>query len=397
MNREDYLDYLIERRLSDAAWQLEASGDDAARMVAAEAVASLNTIEPPPSLSERLESRIRARARAQQNGHLAAPQPRPPSRGRARHIRLRRSWVIALSAAAALLLVAFGVANLASRSLPGDPLYGLKRFEQQIALANAGGPADRANLQITQLQSAVADLEAEVGAGRSDADIAQALSIVATQTHDSQAAVAALPAGAERDAAEQSLERELQNERATLYRLLARIDWSLRLAFTQQLGTLGASVPTLAQVTVTEWSDNTLTVTLTGTNFAPGARLVINGAAQGTVSQSSTTKLTAHLSESAWHEEKIAVGVLNPDGTAAQKIVSGDDRHGGSSGGGDDHGGQGTPTSTPEPGDDGGGHSGPGGGGSGSGGSGSGGGDDGGGSGGSGGGSGPGGSDDGGK
>ncbi|HEY7347193.1 MAG TPA: hypothetical protein VH599_02655 [Ktedonobacterales bacterium] len=353
MNREEDLDRLIEQRLSDASWQPDMSDDEAARIAAAQAILRLNTVEPPPALTERIESRIRARARAHHNGHIARLRLLPRAGERSRRVSVRRAWVSALSAAAVLLLAFFGVTTAAARSLPGDLLYGLKSWEQQIALASAGSPADRANIQISQLQSALADLETVVGDGRSDADITQALTIVAADTRDSQAAVAATPAGPERDAAEQSLAKALQGETMTLYRLLKQVGWSLRLAFTQQLGALGVPIPTVTQVSATEGSNDTVTLTLTGTNFAPGARLVINGRALGTVSQNSATTLIAMISHSDWRDDKISVGVLNPDGTAAQKIVNTDDDHHDGSGG-DDHGGQGTPGSTPEPGDDGG-------------------------------------------
>ncbi len=374
MNRDEYLDYLIEQKISDAPLPSDVSNEDAARLDAAMAVARLNTVEPPPALTERVEARIRVQARAHHNGRATGPAPSPRFRGGPRLSMFQRAWIGALAAAAVLVLAVLGVSNAAAGSLPGDALYPLKRFEQQMAVSNANNPVDRANLQITQLQSQIADLQSEVSDGRSDADILQALNVVASSTHDSQAAVAALPAGTARDDAEQSLENALQNEQTTLYSLLKRVDWSLRLAFTRQLGALGVSIPTVTNVTVTGGSNNTLILKLTGTNFAPGARLVINGQVRGAVSQNTGTTLTATINESDWHEDDSAVGVLNPDGTAVQKFVSYDGHHdgsGGDDGGGDDHGGQqGTPTPTPGSSD--GGHDG-----GGSGGDGSGGGDDG--------------------
>jgi hypothetical protein len=353
MSREEHLDDLIERCLSDASLPSDASADDAARLEAAMAVARLNAIEPPLALAERVEARVRMQARAHHDGRTIGLQPPYRPRVGVRRSMFHRAWIGSLMAAAVVALAVLGVSSLATRSLPGDPLYPLKRFEQQMAVSNANGPADRANVQIAQLQSQIADLQSEVNDGRSDADILQALNVVVASTRDSKAAVAALPAGPSRDNAEQALENTLRNEQTTLYSLLGRVDWSLRLAFTGQLGALGASVPTVTKVTVTSGSDNTLTLRLTGTNFAPGARLVINGRVRGTVSQNTGTTLTATINESDWHEDESAVGVQNPDGTAAQKIISDDGQHDGSDdgGGGDDHDGQRTPTPgfTPTP------------------------------------------------
>ena len=363
MNREDQFDQLIEQHLHDSSWH-PASGEDAALLAAAEVVELLHDLEVPSALAARVEQRLRAQLRVQQNGHgssleqnrsgrLREPVPQPVSR---RYRRIYRSaWIAALSAAA-LLLLFFGVNRVAASSLPGDPLYGLKQIQQQMALSNASDPADRANVQISQLRGALADLDAEVNNGRSDADVTAALQVVASDTQASQAAVDAVPAGVEHDAVAQALANTLQTEHDTLYRLLPNARWPLRLAFTQQLGTLGAQVPEVTQVQVISNSHDTLTLQVTGANFVPGAQVVINGTPKGTITQVTSTTIVAVISESAWPEDMHTVGVLNPDGTAAQVTVSGDDG---------DHGQQETPSpsGTPGSGDDGGGHDGSGGGG----------------------------------
>ncbi|HEU5199299.1 MAG TPA: hypothetical protein VFU32_06665, partial [Ktedonobacterales bacterium] len=193
MNREDQFDHLIEQHLHDSSWR-PTSEDDTALLAAAESIERLNDLEVPSALAARVEQRLRARLWVQQNGHigpveqngsgrLVEPFPRPISR---RHRRIFRSaWIAALSAAAVLLLF-FGVNRVAAGSLPGDPLYGLKQIQQQMALSNASSPADRANVQISQLRGALADLEAEVNSGRPDADVTAALQVVASDTQASQ-------------------------------------------------------------------------------------------------------------------------------------------------------------------------------------------------------------------
>lgn len=355
MRGEDHLDDLIEQYLHGAASPISARDDDSARILAAKALDRLNEFEAPPAMTERIEARIRAKARAHKNGRivfLEGRPPRPQPIDQPRRPYYRRPWLVALTTVAVLVMACLGVVSAAQNSLPGDLLYGVKQLEQRVALVSASSPADRARVQIGQLQGAISDLETEVNDGRSDDDIAQALSIVATETRDSQAAVASLPAGADRDTLEQTLEETLGNERTTLYQVLARVDWSTRLAFTQQLGVLGAPVPGIANVTADEGSSDTLTLKLTGTNFAPGARLVVNGTARGTVSQETSTEIVAQVHASDLPGGTDAIGVLNPDGTAAQASLKVDDHHDGS-GDGDDHGGQGTPSpgSTPGSGD----------------------------------------------
>ena len=376
MNREDHVDRLIEQHLHEHSWH-PTSGEDDALLTAAEAVEWLNDLEVPSALASRVEQRLRASLRSQQNGQTRPVLHNGSSRPLARRSQLasrrrqgivRNAWIAALSAAAVLLLF-LGVNRVAASSLPGDPLYGLKQIQQQMALSNASSPADRANVQIAQLRSAVADLEAEVNSDRSDADVTAALQVVAADTKASQTAVDAVPAGSEHDTVAQALINALQAERDTLYRLLANARWPLRVEFTQQLGTLGAQVPKVAQVKVISNSHDTLTLQVTGVNFVPGTQVVINGTQKGTITQVTPTLVVVVIPESAWPESTHTVGVMNPDGTAAQVTVSGND---------DDHGGSQetpAPSSTPGSGDDGGGHNGSGGGsgsGSGSGGSGSG-------------------------
>jgi hypothetical protein len=358
MNREDHFDQLIEQHLHDSSWH-PASDEDAALLAAAEAVEVLNDLEVPSTLAARVEQRLRARLWVQQNGHIGPlaengsgrlVEPFPWSISMHHRRIFRSAWIAALSAAAVLLLF-FGVNRVAAGSLPGDPLYGLKQIQQQMALSNTSSPADRANVQISQLRSALADLEAEVNNGRSDADVTAALQVVANDTQASQAAVDAVPAGAEHNTAAQTLANALQTEHDTLYHLLPNAHWPLRLEFTQQLGTLGAQVPRVTQVKVISESHDTLTLQVTGVNFVPGAQVVINGTPRGTITQVNSTVVVVVIPESAWPESTHTVGVLNPDGTAAQVTVSGDDG---------DHGEQETPSpsSTAGSSDDGGGHNG---------------------------------------
>jgi hypothetical protein len=119
--------------------------------------------------------------------------------------------------------------------------------------------------------------------------------------------------------------------------MLDQVDWPVRLAFTRQLGALGDAVPTVTQVLVHPQSNGTLLITLTGTHFAPHVELMIDGRPGGTVSQSTSQQLVAVVSTSAWSAGPHALGVRNPDGTAAQMVLSDES---------DDHNGSGTPQPT---------------------------------------------------
>ncbi len=350
MNREEQLDVLIERSARSEMPLARASDEVMVRLAAAETLAHLQGVVVPPELTERVEARLRARIHGQtlQTGKVF-PLPHAPAR--------RRRWLTLLSAAVlVLLLVSIGTLTAAARSLPGDALYGLKQVEDRSALAFAGSPRARAEAAIGQLRSTLADLHTVVVAGRTQDALQQAVNAVVSKTKDSRAAVAAVAVGADRVGVQHDLDTALSAEEQTLRSLLRQVNWPIRVALTQQLGALGDVVPTITQVSVSQQSDDTLLVTVRGTNFAPTAELVINGEPQGGGQQSTTTQLIVVISEAGWQHEALAIGVLNPDGTAAQTqgVFQGSDDKPNQQQGGDDHGGKSTPGpgTTPTAGDD---------------------------------------------
>lgn len=366
MTPEEQLDRLIERWERGVPLGPVANEELQARLAAAEMLAQLQAIEVPPAFAARLEARLRARARrlAQQNGQeIAVPRPQP--RVRSRRVLRGRAWITALGIAAMVLLMCIGAFAAAAQSLPGDPLYGLKRLEQHVTLLLVSSPQDRAHTEISQLGGALADLSAVVNQRRPDEAIQEALGVVADRTRESRAAVAALSAGPDRVAVQRELNTGLATEDQAMRALLARLDWPMRLAFTQQLGVLGDAIPTIEKVTVSRPDQGHLLLTVTGTNFASGATLIINGVPKGTVNKSAATQLVVLISTSDWPSGTRTVGVLNPDGTAAQLGLRGtdddndqNDQHDqqGTPGPGDDDGSghrgsggsSGTPTSTPD-------------------------------------------------
>ena len=335
MNPEEYVDRLIERRERGEKLLPAINDEVAASLAAAEVLTQLREIAVPPEFSGYLELYIRARTRnfGQQTSD-AIPAVRTRSQAGSPRFPARRTWTSMLGFAAMLLAACMSILTASARSLPGDALYGVKQAEYQLTLTFAGGPQDRASAQIDQLQSALLDLRTVVTEGRADDAIRLALSSIAANTDASRGAVAALPAGAGREAAELGLDGVLAQEEQTVRHLLDQVDWPVRLAFIGQLGTLGDAVPTVTQVVARQESNGTLLITLTGTHFAPGTALFIDGRPGGMVSQSTSQQVVAVLGSGAWSAGPHALGVRNPDGTAAQMTV-GDER--------DDHNGYGTP------------------------------------------------------
>jgi IPT/TIG domain-containing protein len=342
MNPEEYLDRLIESRERGREHLSVANDEIAVCLAAAEVLTQLREIDTPPEFAGHLELYIRARARSfgQQNGR-AIPGIRHRSPAGSQRFMMGRAWIAVLGIAAVLMLACIGVLTASARSLPGDTLYGLKQAENQFKLTFASDPQDRVNVQIDQLHSALVDLSTVVNGKRDDDAIRLALNIVAAKTNDSRGAVAALPAGSERETAQRGLDGILAGEEQALRHLLDHVDWPIRLAFTRQLGALGDPVPAVTRVIVRTQSNGSLLITLTGTHFAPNAELIIDGRPGGVVSQSSSEQLVAVISNSAWSAGEHALGVLNPDGTAAQIDLDGDNQVPNQQG--DDHSRHGTP------------------------------------------------------
>jgi hypothetical protein len=324
MNPEEYLDRLLERRESGEVLIPVANDEIVANLAAAEALRQLQKIDVPREFDGHLELYVRAHARnlAQHNGSIV-PVPRLGSTSKLQRFHRRQSWIAILGIAAVLLLAFFGVLTASARSLPGDTLYSLKQAENQLKLTLANDPRNRASVQIDQLHNVLADLSTVVDEKRDDDTIRMALNIVAAKTYDSRKAVATLPAGSEHDAAQQSLDSLLAGEDQILRQLLDRVDWPMRVAFTQQLGALGDPVPTVIGVIVSIQTNGTRLITLSGTNFAPHVELMINGRPAGVVS-STSKQLVAVISNSTWSGDEHTFGVLNPDGTAAQMASDGD-------------------------------------------------------------------------
>jgi hypothetical protein len=320
MRREEQLDLFLEQYRNGSIDPSSLNAKEAARIAAAVSLAGLNEIEVPSSTAGRIEERIRTRI---QTLHLeeAAHQRHPHPRMVGYHPLTRRVY-LAIASISLLLMLSFaflGVTHVAANSLPGDPLYQVKYLEQQIALAQTHDQEEQVSLQMAHLSTALADLSTVVKEKRADADITAALAVVASETQQSQQAVNAFRAGQAHENLAKALTGTLNDERATLLQLLPQLGWSQQLAFTNQLGHVGGQIPHVTQVTLARNINYTFILTITGKNFAPGVRLTIAQAPRGIVLQQTSTMLKVIVNADDLSADSAStVGVLNPDGTAAQ-------------------------------------------------------------------------------
>ena len=288
-----------------------------------DALQRLQTIPVPTSFAVQLEQRLRKRAGALQH-QAAFPQNSAPIGSS----RLPRAWVVPLRrigsiAATLLVFVVVGVTivNASAQSLPGDWLYGLKQWRNQIALGQAQTPAAKAHIALLQMQNALADLHAEVRDQRTDADVIQALTVLATATRTAQAATNAVIIASDRTTAQLAFAQALQAEKSMLYHVAHQGDWSIRLACTAQLSALGAQVPSITAVFVTK-QQATITLSIQGTHFASGVQVIMDRQLVAVPNVATSTVLNIELPVSQWGGQDHMVGVQNPDGTGAEIAVA---------------------------------------------------------------------------
>lgn len=292
--------------------------------------------------------------------------PRPTPVRRARVSRSRVFWQGL--AAAVVLLVCGGTLSVAAFAQPGSPLYALRQLEAHVGVPGAQSASDRARQQLGATDNALTALTAMVTQHGGDAAYAQALATLRADNVSAAATVHSLTSS-DRPQLLAQLQGLQARERQTLDSVLTQVSWDNQVATTQALGDLGESIPQITSAAanlVTTDGGSFWHVELLGSGFAPGAALVVNGQRLGTVSAVTSGALSATIPASAVDGQPRALGVVNPDGTAAQVNQPGPQggtgdqptpggeptatpgvTQGGDGSGGGDHSGTPTPTSGP--------------------------------------------------
>ena len=286
----------------------------------AQRIEALPTLRPSAAFSQRLGRQVQARAAAMRAP--AGSNQLTLVRGRHRRGFELSGWmrvhpglaaiVVALAVLGVLGIV--GVAG-AQASDPGNPLYQVKQFEQNLQLSFAS-PADRVRLHIG---NARADLRAlaSYAQQRDDANYERVLSYLSQETDQAASDLEDVPAGAEYTQLAQQLEQVKSDEQQTLRGLLKQIDITERLTTTASLKALGASVPIISHVALTVGDGGKDTVVISGSGFEPGAQLLVDGRvvpADVTVDAQEFTAVVSLPPDA----RPTQVGVANPDGTAVQ-------------------------------------------------------------------------------
>lgn len=325
MKPEEQLEYMITMRQHGEEPFLVVSEEISARLDAAQLFDQLRRIEVPSEFATRLERDIHRHISntnmiKERTSNAQSPL-RIKGKGPEHHFRTRQTWSTALGIAAILLLAFVTLVTDFTQNPPGSSLSQQKYSAYQLSPI---APPDQ-KVNINHLYGALADLSTAVNSGHNDGDIKQKLSIVIARTKDSSA----WATSPEHTREQHDLDQALREEEHTLHRLLLHVDWPIQLAFTRQLGVLGDIVPIITNVAAIPQGNGTVLITLSGSGFAQGSRLVINGRVEGTIIKTTSTQLMASINQSNWFDKAHAIGIEGPDNMANQLIVdenSDDDR-----------------------------------------------------------------------
>lgn len=251
-----------------------------------------------------------------------ATLPDTPPRARPFATRRRPMWRRLLwPALAATLLFAIGLTafTAAAEAGPGSPLYGLRRWEQNLQANITGSASDRTQLHISNAQDALFALNAAVANHQTGATYDDALATFRDEARAAEDTLASVPAGDARNSLSSQLEQLHTRGIADLHSALAILPWPERIETTGVLAEIGDQVLSVTQANMvySEHVQHLWTITVSGSGFQQGAVLLINGQPAPATITVTPTQLVAQMSGDDSAPRPDTIGVGNPDNTAA--------------------------------------------------------------------------------
>ncbi len=293
-------------------------------------------LQVDPDFARQLEQRILVR-------HAALHLERP-ARGWSfpRLLRAHPVFGVALSLCLLLLLLGTGVLVAAAQvTNPNNPLSVVKHWEQQVQVSLANSPASQAQLELQFARDQLTTLVTLADAAHAEA-YREALVELDQQLNIASRAIHALPTGADHNRVESQLATLQADARHTLRGLLPQLAFLERLLTTDELGRLGDSVPHLVSVAIVlpAHPNGHAIISIAGDEIQPGAQLLVDTRLVD-VGGSLQNGVYVFVANWAGNQHPQSIGILNPDGTAAQTTtitLNSSDDHGNSNG---NHGGNG--------------------------------------------------------
>ena len=312
-------------------------------------------LQANPDFARQLERRILLR-------NAALHLEEQPARGRLfpRLLRAHPIFVAALSLCLLLLFLGTGVLTTAAQvSNPDSPLYAVKRLEQHVQISLASSSESQATLDLQFARDQLNTLPNLADPAHAQA-YQQALTDLDQQISAAFRAINTLPAGTYHDRLAGQLAALEADARQALRGLLSRLTLPGRLLTTGELGRLGDNVPLLKSVEIVlpAHPNGHAIISISGDDIQPGAQLLVDSQL---VDARSSLQNGLDVFVAGWdgNQNPQSIGILNPDGTAAQTTTitlqapndhgnGNGNGNGGGNGNGNGNGG-GKPDSTPTP------------------------------------------------
>lgn len=241
------------------------------------------------------------------------------------------------------LLLGTGVLAVAQASSPTSPLYVVKHWEQNVQVSLAQSPLDRAEVSrqiIRDRLNALADLTAPSNTNA----YYQALADIDQQLGTFAQIINGLSSGPDRAHLSDELVQIQSDTRNTLRGLLPRLTIDERLQTTGMLARLNDTVPQLQSVfmVLSFGPREQAMISVSGSNLSAGVQLFVDNQI---MTSTGTLQNGVYVFVISWHgtQSPHTIGILNPDGTAAQTtaitlIVPKDDQHNKNDNGNNDNG-----------------------------------------------------------
>ncbi len=288
-------------------------------------------LQADPDFARQLEQHILARN--------AALRLERPVRGWSfpHLLRAHPAFRVALSLCLLLLLIlGTGVLVAAAQvTNPDNPLYVVKHWEQQVQVSLANSPENQAQLELQFARDRLNTLLNLTDAAHAQA-YREALAELDQQLNAASRAINALPAGADHNRVGSQLATLQADVRHTLQGLLPQLALPERLLTTGELGRLGYTIPHLvsAEIVLPAHPNGQATVSIAGDDIQPGAQLLVDNRladAHGSLQNG----LYVFVANWVGNQHPQSIGILNPDGTAAQTTtitLNNSDDHGNGNG-----------------------------------------------------------------
>lgn len=317
-------------------------------------VQSAPSLQVNPDFAWQLERRILT--------HKAAVHRAKSARGWSfpRLLHAHPVFGIALGLCLLLFLLGTGVLAVAAQvSNPDNPLYKVKRWEQHVQISLANSPGNQAELDLQFARDRL-EMLANLADPAHQGAYQQALMDMDQQISATVKAINAVPAGTYHDRLASELATLQEDARHTLRGFLPQLALPESLQTTGELGRLGDIVPLLKSVVIVlpAHPNGHASISISGQGIQPGVQLLVDGQL---VMAHSSLQNGLNIFVATWTGDKHphSIGILNPDGTAAQttditlQISNGrgngnGEGNGNPNGNGDSNGG-GKPSGTPTP------------------------------------------------